>query len=479
MSYKTRSIRSRLLVLIFSLLIALWAIVLAFQWYRTHVEINGVYDDQLVRIARLVSVVALHEQEEHDMEDMEYDLQLHGHEYPVIFQVWSRDWKLLVRGPGSPRHPISEMRDDGFSDVVIDGEKWRVYGITFPGQVYLVQVAHNHAERDALILDFVISTVQPMFLVLPLLGLVWFGIVKGLAPLEWVARQVSSRDSANLDPMPIEQVPAEVSVLVNEINAVFFRLDEALKRYSRFTSNAAHELRTPLAGAITQAYIALNAQTEEERFRSLNHVITGLRNLHRMVEQMLTLARIDPLQLRDTFVPLNLNDVAIDVLSDLYPKAAENEIELELEAQANVGLQGDRELLSVLLRNLVENAMRAVAQAGKVTVSILPVDGLVCMSVVDTGPGIPAAEQSAVFDRFHRVSGTPGPGSGLGLSIVKAVAEAHAATIELTSPAADGRGLKVAVMFQALDDPSYRERPAETGNERQDDLDGDAVKGVA
>lgn len=429
-----RSIQQRLLILVFSIFCMVMLLIAGLHWWRSSSEIHHVFDNDLSQLATLIGVIALHEEEEMDLGTMVEDLHARGYQFPIIFQAWSIDNQLLLHGPGTPHHPIASRSTEGFSDVELDGQTWRVYTLAYPGHVHLVHVAHSYAVRDALIHEFTLKTLMSMILIAPFLGLLGFAIKRGLAPLHWLAQQISNRDQGNLDPLPTEAVPIEVSVMVNEINALFLRLQEALQRYSRFTSNVAHELRNPLSGVIAHAHSAMSATQEESRRHSLTQIIRGSNRLSHIIDQLLTLASIHPDQLRDSFTHFDLHTTTVEVMSELSPAAIEKGLEIELIGEGPMHTHGNQELTKILLSNLIRNAIQATPVAGQILVTLSENTQGPCIEIEDSGPGIPEAEREKIFERFYRLPEATTPGSGLGLSIVEAIVTLHEVSISFSTP---------------------------------------------
>ncbi len=441
-----RSIQQRLLILILSIFLLVMLLITGFLWWRSSSEINQVFDSELSQIATLIGVIALHEEEEKDLEDLADDLHSRGYEFPIIFQAWSASNLLLLHGPGAPRTPITDKTTEGFSDAEIEGQTWRVYTLSYPGHVHLVHVAHSYEARNALVQEFALNTLMPMILLTPFLGLLGFAIKRGLTPLHGLAQQISSRDQGNLDPLPTKDVPIEVTVMVDEINALFIRLKEALERYSRFTSNVAHELRNPISGVIAHAHSALTAEQDKPRSHSLSQIIKGSNKLSHIIDQLLILARIHPDQIRNSFVRQDLHAIAVEVMTELSPAALEKGLEVELIGDDSLTMHGNRELTAILLGNLIRNAIHATPPAGHIRVSLSNGQQGIRIQVEDSGPGIPEAMRQKIFERFYRLPGTTAPGSGLGLSIVEAIVSMHNGTITLSAPE-QHTGLIVTIQF--------------------------------
>ena len=245
------SIRNRLLFLLCTSSLLIWLIIGGVSWWHTGREVREMLDQKLVRTAGMLAVITLHESEERDLAEFESDLRRHGYDDTRIFQVWSDDNRLMIRGPGSPLFHLSDNRKEGYSEEEFNGRRWRVYTLIVGEHDHLIQVADDYSARTQSVRDFALSAMKPLLIIFPLLLLVWFGIDRGLAPLRWIAREISERRSESLKPVPSTRVPREITPLVTEINQLFQRLQDSLDRYSRFTADAAHELRTPLAGALT------------------------------------------------------------------------------------------------------------------------------------------------------------------------------------------------------------------------------------
>lgn len=301
---------------------------------------------------------------------------------------------------------------------------------------------HDERERRELIAGIAGRLTAPLIFGLPLLGLwVWLATRRGLAPLDAVAGQIAAREPDRLQALAPASAPSEVRPLVEAINGLFGRVGQAMEAERRFTADAAHELRTPLAGLAAQAQVALRARDEAERRHAIEQIAAGSRRAGRLVDQLLTLARLDPDHAAAS-EPVRLDRLAEEVCAAHGTEAMEKNIALELDAGVST-IAGNADMLRILLRNLVDNAIRYTPPGGRIMVSVAP--GI--LTVTDTGPGIPAPERQRVFDRFRRLAGQETEGSGLGLSIVARIAERHGATVELGAGEA-GQGLRVTVRFR-------------------------------
>lgn len=423
------SIRFRLLMMILLTVLLLWAGVLCFTWWRTNDEINRVFDAELVQVANLLAVATAHEAGEFDLEEYETDLSKAGFNFALRFQIWSHNERLMVRGPEAPAYPLSSARTDGFSDAIYDNIGWRVYTMNLPEEDFQIQVARSQKEMRRMVNEFVIDVVKPLLLALPLFGMLWLVVHRGLAPLRQVSHLIAERDYGHLNPVLVEGIPEESYRLVDEINALLSRLRASIDRSSRFTADVAHELRTPIAGMLMQLQSDDVRLGEKERGRIIKRVRRGLEHLGHVVNQLLVLASLEPDRVRNSFEQVDLAAIAGDTMSELYPSAMDKNIEIELKANDVVYMVGNKELLGILITNLVGNAIRFTPEGGQVVVDITNANDGIYLSVEDTGPGIPEDKKAWVFERLNRISN--GGGSGLGLSIVKEICNLHRGSISL------------------------------------------------
>ncbi|MDP1606476.1 MAG: ATP-binding protein [Rhodocyclaceae bacterium] len=298
----------------------------------------------------------------------------------------------------------------------------------------------RHEARDRLREEFDEHFIQglltPLLFGLPLLGgWIWFATRRGLAPLDEVAAELGKRAPERLDPVAPAVAPREIRPLLEALNKLFTRVDRALENERRFTADAAHELRTPLAAIAAQAQVALRARDAAERDHAIAQLAAGARRASHLVEQLLTLARLDPA----AGLPMDtvrLDELAVAICADHGVAALEKNIALELAAPAPVSLMANDAMLRILLRNLLDNAVRYTPAGGQVRVAVTSTGSDVLLMVSDSGPGIPADQRDQALRRLHRLAGQDIEGSGLGLSIVARIAELHGAHLEL----ADGIG---------------------------------------
>lgn len=436
------SVKRRLLLGLLAATLLAWLATLLLSYLDTRHELDEMLDAHLAQSAALVIAQAGHEVEEIDTE---HAPQLHRYGRKVAFQIWEQGSRLRLHSVSAPNVRLSP-RDDGFSDMVVDGKKWRVFSAWDEERRYLVQVGERREVRDELAENIAEHLLRPLLVTLPVLGLlIWFGVARGLRPLTALSHQVAERHPDNLAPLEADAAPAEVAPLVEGLNRLFARVRISLDNERRFTADAAHELRTPLAAIKTQAQVARAATTDEERSHALDNVLAGCDRTAHLVEQLLTLARLEPEQLsrRDRH---DLRAIAIATVSELAPAAIDKDIDIHLTEGAPVKASCEPALIRILMRNLIDNAIRYSPSGSAVRVTVAKTAAGAEFSVTDQGPGIPVEEKEQVWERFYRALGTGETGSGLGLSIVKRIADIHGARVTMAEGDA-GKGLRVKVAF--------------------------------
>ncbi|MGB4813343.1 MAG: ATP-binding protein [Methylophilaceae bacterium] len=443
------SLRLRLVLLLSIALSIAWLVAAWFTYAESREEVNRLFDTQLAQSAQVLLGTTsheLHERVEHDDKEISITEE---YEQKLIFQIWNENTLLLH----SAAAPTNRMASDkaGFSETKIGENLLRVFTRWDTRHEFMVQVAEPLAAREALARHITLKMLVPTLIALPFLAiLLWFGIGAGLQPLHRLKQEVKQRAARQLQPMTMSNVPEEVAPLVQSLNDLFARLTQTFENERRFTADAAHELRTPLAALKIQAQVAQRTQDTGKRNIALANLLTGVDRATHLIEQLLTLARVDPEHAAEAFKPVDLRRLAVNTMADLAPMAQAKHITLnlvasDLEASKFYTVNGIEAQLGILLRNLIDNAIRYTISGG-VTIALHNSSGMT-LEVSDTGPGIEDGEHAQVQQRFYRVSASGEQGSGLGLSIVKRIAELHGAKLDF-GQATLGRGLKVSVHWQ-------------------------------
>ena len=418
------------------------------------------YDQALVDVG-----IALGERIRGDGDAVSFDLPraaeqvMRTDKYDTIYYlVRGPDGAALAGDPGLPPIPAAQESLDGV--IAYDSEYGsqivRVVALMQPcaGGVCTVQVAETTNKRIRLARNIVLSSLVPELLIaLATLVIVWFGVKRGLAPLEDLSTEIRTRSARNLRPIDPAHAPEEARPLLTALNQLFGQVADSNRNQQRFLANAAHQLRTPLAGlqahteiALAQCEIAPERGVPDEMRAQLEQVHRATIRTARLANQLLALARAEPGGYRaDAFTRVNLRTLVEDAADEWVHRAMAKDIDLGFEL-SDTQVSGEALLLREALANLIHNALEYTPAGGHVTVRTgVRIDDPF-LEVEDDGPGIPELERGQVLERFYRVTGTTGTGSGLGLSIVREIAAAHGAEVSLHA-GAHGRGCKIGLTF--------------------------------
>jgi two-component system sensor histidine kinase QseC len=440
---RAASLRRRLLIGVLSAVAVAWVAVAAFAYLQARHELNELLDVHLVQSAAILAAQLSEGAEEIELE---HAPQFHPYARRVAFQVWERGERLRLHSVSAPSTRLSSI-DEGFSFAEAEGRRWRVFSTWGHEHAFLIQVAEQVEARDEVSGEIASHLLAPLGIALPLLGIALaLAIRRGLRPLGDVAQQLATRDPGRLEPIAAEPAPVEVRPLVDRLNDLFQRVAEALEHERRFTADASHELRTPIAAIRAQAQVARVAIAGAERRCALDKVISGCDRATHLIEQLLTLARLDTSASPHDESRCDLVLIARAVLAEIGPWAHSRGVTLRLEATEPVLVSGNEVLVGVLLRNLVDNAVRYSPPDKTVTVRVRKDSSGPRWEVIDQGPGIPSAERDRVLSRFYRLPGFE-EGAGLGLSIAQRVAQLCGAKLELLE--AEGHsGVRARVRFR-------------------------------
>ena len=434
------SLRWRLLLLVSIATLVSLAVAAALSYKQARHEVEELMDGQLTKTAQLMLAQAQMNPDGlarlSTLMDSHRGLSVRRKEVNIEYQIAENGGRVLARSPQVPAQESSAPL--GFANVRHAGEPWRNLNVESADGRYRIQVAQPILKRDREALEIARKTVLPLGIVLPLLlAAIFLSVRFGLRPLNRLAEEVLNRSPENLSPLVCRPMLREVQPLVAALNRLFYRVVGSLDNERRFTANAAHELRTPLAAARIQAQVAMLSDAPEKRQHALSQTLVGLDRATRLVDQMLRLARLDPLAQLPAQVPVNLADVVDDVVAGIRDAEPEKTIELEVEGPA-VNIQGDAGLIEVAVRNLLGNAMRYSPPESPVSVFLRHEGGLLVLGVSDRGSGVPPEDLPRLTERFFRGSVPSGEGSGLGLTIVDRIAELHGARLELNNRAGGG-----------------------------------------
>lgn len=435
------SLRRRLLVVLLLAALVTTLTATGATWYWARHEIDQILDYQL-------------RQQALSLEDKAYLLGSVAvvdpdPEQQVVTQLW--DQRGVLRYQSHPGIVLSLSTHRGYSTARENNADWRVYAMQLGP--WIVQLAQPLSIRRNIATNATLHMLYPTLALLPLLALLsWWAVGRVLAPISALATAISRRDPAVLEPLTHSGLPQEVGLMAEALNDLIARQREVLARQQEFMADAAHELRTPIMAISLQAQLLERAATEESREEVLGELRQGIARSATLLERLMAVARLDASDSQTELSSLDLAPILARAQQEVAALAAARRIDLAVRVADHVSIQGDARSLTGLCVNLLENALRYTPEGGRVLASVTVSSQGVCLNVMDNGPGIPLAERTRVFERFYRIPGTTHPGSGLGLGIVRRVAELHGAAVEIDD--APGGGTSVRVNFPPAPGPS-------------------------
>jgi two-component system sensor histidine kinase QseC len=445
---RPRSLQGRLLLLVLGLVVGVWLATATLTWIDVRHELDELLDGHLAQAAALLVV-----QQAAEIDDDDHGVDaptLHRYAPKVAFQVF-HEGRLALRSSNAPAEPMLEFTGravDGFKTIAIGGTAWRVFATHGRERDVQVFVGEQVASRNSILWAVLRSSLGPMLLALPLLAVAaWWAVRQGMTPLRLVGRALAQRSPQALQPVTVTGAPSEMTPMLDALNGLFERIAELLESERRFTADAAHELRTPIAAIRAQAQVALGAAADAERSHALQATLQGCDRAARLVEQLLTLSRLES-GAAPALVTVDLTALARQVVAEVAPLALSKQQAIEVNATDRCTVRGDATLLAVMIRNLVDNAIRYSASGSTVKLAVSNARGFVQLSLDDSGPGMSSADRERIGERFFRVVGSGQEGSGLGWSIARRIAAVHRAVVRVAKSESLG-GLSVDVSFPA------------------------------
>ncbi|HEY8100656.1 MAG TPA: ATP-binding protein [Burkholderiaceae bacterium] len=432
------SLRSRLSV---SLLLAalLVAAILGYLTYHNALVANeALFDYQLRQ-------TALSLRDQGVVPDLQQDWNGNSEARDVVVQIWTMNGRVLYLS-----HPATMLPDRatlGFSDVDADGTRWRVYTMIANNRV--IQVAQPQAIRRDLVAAAALHSLSPLLIFAPVMAiLIWFLVGSGLRPVRQLEQEVTQRNAGTLDPVSEQRLPDEIAPVAHAINSLLAKLRHAFAVQRAFVADAAHELRSPLTALKIQLQVLERAPDETAKISALKKLNDGVDRASHLIEQLLVAARTEATEVTPNMQPVDLAETMRRTMADVFPFAESKQITLDFDAQDNLMIAADSDALKILMRNLLDNAVRYIPQGGTVKAKASYGEGKVTLVIDDSGSGIPEQDRQRVFERFVRGESAGQKGSGLGLSIVKNIVDQHQGTITLSdSPLG---GLRVTVAFKGI-----------------------------
>ena len=441
------SLRRTLLALLLGLTLVLWSLSALIVYLEAEQESQELFDQSLSETGHLLLSLADQEVQEHALGAPLVMATQDNHREYLLFQIWGGGQRMLFKNAGTPDRPFTESTVNGFSWAMVNGQRWRIYAAWNNSRRLQIQVAEPSSHRKEIRARFAYKLIGFALLIVALAGAtIWWSVNLVFHVLQKSADEVALRTPNDLAAVSLAGAPSEMEPLLLAINRLFGRVRQAMEHEQRFTADAAHELRTPLAAIKTNLQVIQRARNDAERDEFVAGLSVSVDRATRMVDQLMTLAKLDPDQQQQA--DLKLNDLATLLAEQLpsWREKAQRQRQTLLAQLETAPCRINRELVLIMLRNLLDNALHYTPPGGSVLLSCKCKGDGVCLTVSDSGPGIPAAMRERVFERFFRLADANLPGSGLGLSIVRRIVDTHGATILLAEGLA-GVGLAVEVHF--------------------------------
>ncbi len=436
------SLQYRLMVSLLGVTAAAWILVLGLTWYETDHELNELLDAHLAQTASFLLVQVGDGHEEH--EDFTTTPTLHKYQSRVAFQIW-HEGEIFSRSEKAPTENFRNDLQTGFTNRQVNGQTWRIFSTQGQSNDIWIHVAELVSFRKDILLVSLKSAILPLLFIFPFLAIfIWWSIRLSLSPLRNLGSEIGLRKASSLTPLPENAGVQEVQPLVKALNLLFKRVELQMSNERQFTSNAAHELRTPISAIRMQAQVALGSFQPDERQHALHALIQGCDRATRLISQMLDLSRLDAYETNHSQIDSSHVDVVKLTrvqLAEAGQEWLEKKQQLSFESPSNLELEINPEWLAVIVRNLIDNASRYSPHGATILVSWvkLPTPKLI---VEDSGVGMSEADIHQLGERFFRVLGNDATGCGLGWSIIKKIANIYGLEIKL-SRSQDLGGLKV------------------------------------
>ena len=454
---RPRSLKKQLLISLLSSLLLVWGATVYISYQQTRDEITKLFNADLAQSARVVHAFVenllqqrrLNKLWDQDKSPDLFYMPILGHKYErkIAFQLRSVKEGVVLRSESAPEFALSLTRN-GYSETMLDGQLWHVFSISTENGDYVIHAGQRDDIRRSLVESLASQQLMAMLLALPVLTLVILVIVnRTLKPVNKLKEELASREAGFLQPLSLENLPEEAIPIVKQINTLFELLEQAFANERNFTSDASHELKTPLAGLMTQLQVAQKAKNETMRNQALQKCQQAVMRMTHMVQQLLTLSRVQHHNVQLSKQKIDAYQAMVAAISDIEFSAYEKKIEIELSGEEGVSIEANPQLLEILFRNLLDNAIKYTPDGGQVSVALGTKNRQIWISIEDSGPGVVDDDYERIAQRFYRCVETAqlAEGSGLGLSIVQRIMRLHDADIVFSKSTLGG--LKVELHF--------------------------------
>lgn len=445
MKTKRCSLRMRLLRMLVLPLTGAFLFIGAASYYSSYHEAEEIYDAQLTHFAKVLFSLTIQDIASGKIAikriNTDGGLDLHEYEKNFAYRVWLANRLILYSSNSEDFGPATQS--EGFTERMIGESRWRFF-VLLNGPVR-IEVAERYEIREDLIEHIIGGIFLPQLLIIPLFGLIiWLGVARGITPLDTLSNIIRNRDPNKLTPISAPIIPKEITPVLDAINDLMKRTAHVLEHEKQFSNYAAHELRTPLAALKTQLQVALRTKDEQKARQLFEEMLPATERMQNLVDQLLTFVRVQ--RTDSTFGALDFSALCEKAMREAAAIATKTHRSLECDIAPAIQLHGNEEMLAAMLRNLLDNALKYTRTNGHVLLTLSSSGAGIRLTVQDDGIGLPDKDRERIFDSFYRAADTHAEGSGLGLTIVKWVAEAHHATLSITT-GINGKGACFEVLF--------------------------------
>lgn len=457
-----RSLKKQLLLFLLSSLLIVWGATAFVSYKLMRTETAELFNAELAQSARVLQAFVENMLQQHSLNKLWgrkapdlFDMPILGHKYErkIAFQLRSVKEGVVLRSESAPEFALSLTRN-GYSETELDGQLWHVFSISSENGEYVIHVGQRDDIRQQMVNSIASEQGISFLFALPILGvMIWLIVNRTLSPLNQLKRQLARREFGNLQALPAKRLPDELLPVVNQINSLFQQLEQAINNERNFTSDASHELKTPLAGLLTQMQVAQKTEDPAVRNLALQKAQQAVMRMTHMVQQLLILSRVQHDNTSISKQTLNLNEALVAVIADMDAVAYAKSIDLELQVPANLAMTANPQLLQILVRNLVDNAIKYSPNGSRVLLQARQVERHILISVDDSGNGVADDDYQRLTQRFYRCIETAASveGSGLGLSIAQRIMNLHHAQISFSK--SELGGLKALLSFPLNNNP--------------------------
>lgn len=431
------SLSGRLLMVLISTTLAVWTASSVSIYLMIKHELQEIFDESLAETAH--ALLSIHLGQLNTPHSPYPEIAQGQHHERIIFQIWRQDGQLIYRSVGLGQQPLLALPTQrpshpSYGWVDLNGQRYRTLQVTDQAGHYHIQIAEQDHIRQQIFHETGLHLISIALFFMPILALLIIGMVRiSLRPLAQLTTQIHAQSSDALQPIALHHVPKEVLPLVAALNHLLTQISDSFEREKRFTANAAHELRTPLAAIRLHTQVLQGARDPAEAQEAITDIQAGVDRCSRLMEQLLVLSRVDPHHptQRQPFVRCDLADIAERVVTQYRFRLLQFQLTLSTQLP-HAEVLGNPDHLEIVIRNLLDNAIRYRGDSQQLQMRIVSSPEHISFYMIDQGVGIAPAERSKVFDRFYRLSNAPSTGSGLGLSIVWQIIQQHHASIEIT-----------------------------------------------